>query len=295
MPAAVVLPPDGGRLLRRLLPPTVWQLRTLWVWNLDNGGPTSLDYLASKAGAVADGWQAVAVKVHDGADMFGGAQHLTTGDYQTMLARIRASGIRAILGWGWLRGDGEDGRSTGYVELEAARAAERCRTLRLDGYAADPESVYEFSPRDSPYPHAGNLRFGYSRRFVRSFATAIRSSSFPRAVASFGRVDLHDLDWQAWASRGPDGTVWRCVPQAYWNESAALEPELCVEAALRYWRRELVHPLCGCYPGHDPQPSPAAYQESLRRSGTLGYGFYVADSMTAAQARSCARLGGVSR
>jgi len=265
--------------------PTVWQRRMLWVWNAANDPKTTQQWIAANAARL--GFATVVVKVHDGGSVFHGPEG-ANADPRYYKA-LRDAGL-TVGGWGWLEGDGEDARQQGGVEEEASRAAERCRTLGLSFYIADPESVYEFSPRDSPTPGVGRTRFGYSRRFVSHFAAAIRDRRFPRAVASFGRCDLHDLDWHAWATPGPDGYTWRCAMQAYANCGHALDVELCVRAALPYWKRALVHPTIGVYSCDLGRLDPRTYAAQLARAGTVGFGLYSLDSVREAQLPGYGRI-----
>lgn len=281
--ARQVLPvPDvsaRGMVVGVILRPTVWQRRHLWVWNAGNSVQTTRQWLA--ANAKRQGWGAVCVKVHDGADIFHGPE----GDNAdpAYFKTLRDAGL-IVGGWGYLTGDGLDGNAQGGVEAEALRAVERCRTLGLSFYVADPEDRYSYSPVDNPVAGAGRKRYGYSVRFVRKFTSCVNpaglSKTFPRAVASYGRCDLHDLDWHAWSRPDPYGAVWRCAPQAYANESPALDVDLCVRAALPYWPRPLIHPLLGVYNGSLGRHSATEYAAELRRSGVKGWGVYDADSMT---------------
>lgn len=259
--------------------PTVWQRRCLWVWNAGNDFKTTADYIAQNARTF--GYTAVCIKVHDGASVFTQGDNDNPAYYRKLLA----AGLK-VGGWGYLLGDGMDGNARGGVEAEAQRAVERCRALGLDFYVADPEDHYAKSGdngANSPAPGAGWKRFGYSARFVKAFASAVKNPLYPRGVASYGRVDYHDLDWHAWAARGPDNSVWRCIPQAYLNESEALAPDLCTRAAERYWARALIHPLLGVYDGHLGRSSPSAYSASLVKAGTTGYGIYSLDAIEPSQ------------
>lgn len=254
--------------------PTVWQHRCLWIWNAGNDAKTTRQWIAGNARRL--GFDAVCVKVHDGVSVFHGPQgeNAEPAYFRT----LRAAGL-LVGGWGYLEGDGLDGNQVRGAETEALLAAERCHTLPLDFYVADPEDRYSYSPVDNPVAGSGRKRFGYSIRFVRAFAKAIGKPGFPRGVASYGRVDFHDLDWRAWALKGPDGTLWRCIPQTYANESQALAPDLCTTAALRYWDRRYIHPLIGVYQGALGRHSPAGYAAELRRARTRGFGVYSLDAV----------------
>lgn len=272
--------PQLGPILR----PTVWQRRHLWLWNAANDQKTTKEELALAAGL---GFDAIVVKVHDGASVFHGPEGENSDP--AFFAYLRRF-FRVVGGWGWLTGDGVDGLNAGGAEAEAERAAERVRALGLDLYVADPEVFYEYGSVDWPVKGAGRLRFACSARFVRTFAKAIGKPGFPRGVTSYGRVDLHSLDWHSWAGPGPDRSVWRWIPQAYWNESPALSPELCVAAGARFWRPALIHPLLGCYRGAVGTVTADTYAGSLRRARTVGFGCYDADTMEPAERAAFGRV-----
>lgn len=274
-----------------MLPATLWQHRTLWIWNASNSEQTTMQWLATNA--IRLGFRAVCVKVHDGDRIFYGTQQQGGNADPRYFEVLRKAGL-IVGGWGYLYGDGEDGRQVLGVEKEAQRAVERCATLELDFYVADPEMEYEFSPRDYPYAHAGNHRYGYSKRFVEAFALAAHGKlarGFPRGVASYGRASLHDVDMTPWA-RGSqlDGVIWRNIMQAYRNEGAALDVALCVDDALRWWDRRFIHPLLGVYPVHGQFLDPAVYASELQQARTLGFGIYSLDSCSPAQLPAYGKL-----
>ena len=72
-------------------------------------------------------------------------------------------------------------------------------------------------------------------------------------------------------------------PQAYRNESQALDVELCVRAALPYWPRAYIHPTIGVYAGALGRSDPAQYAAEIKRAGTRGFGVYSLDSVEPAQ------------
>lgn len=258
--------------------PSVWQHRTLVIWNAGNDQQLTLEWIVGNAQRL--GYKGVCLKVADGASIFHGPQGSNADP--KFFAALKRSGL-IVGGWSWIGGDPSDVKHNYPCDpaAEASRAVERIRALGLDFYISDPEVGYEFSPRDTPWPHAGNERFGRAITFVQTFSKAIKDKAFPRGVASYGNSALHDQDWNAWLKGSPDGARWRWCGQTYWNESSQLDPAVCVEEAVKLgWPRSTCHPMLGCYNGALGRRDPQQYADSLRKAGVKGFSIYDLDSAT---------------
>ena len=246
--------------LRGRVYPTVWQRRWAVVWNAQSDLRTDPDWLAYHLPRF--GYGVVCVKVTDGLHPFAGSHGANLAD--GFLRPLRRAGLR-LTGWGYSYGAD--------AEQEAQLALTVCREHGLQAFVLDAEREYEYDPADSPHVGDGARRYGCARRFVDNFLHYARGIQL--GVTSYGRVDLHRLDWASLSRRGV-----RFCPQAYANESAELAPDLCVKAAEVYWRRGYVHPWLGLYRGALGDGDPAAYLRSLAAAGTRGFAVYLADGCT---------------
>lgn len=246
--------------VRARVAPTIWQRPTVAVWNAGADLRTEADWLAFHLPRF--GFEVVCVKVLDGAHRFTGSHgHNLSADW---LRPLRKAGLR-ITGWGYCYGYDPG--------AEVLLALELSHELGLEAFVADCEAEFSYDPVDAPQAGEGRRRYARSGVWTRTWASAKRRP--PLGLSSFGRVDLHRLDWAAWTRIGA-----RFLPQAYANESVELTPFECVRAARPYWDHRFVHPWVGVYQGAAGRPSPESYLQSLRLARVRGFGVYLADTAT---------------
>lgn len=250
-------PVEGARAL---VAPTVWQRRWSVVWNAGADLRTEPDWLAYHLPRF--GFKVVCVKIADGTRPFDGSHGVNLTE--TFLGPLRKAGL-LLAGWGYCYGT--------YAELEAKLGAELAAHLGMHAFVADMEREFEYDPFNEPHSAAGAARYGAARAWLDAWH-ALRPK-VDLGVTSYGRVDLHRLDWATMARRGV-----RFCPQAYMNESAELSPAACSQAARVYWDRRFVHPWLGLYRGQLGDGDPAAYVASLRAARTRGFAVYLADGCT---------------
>ena len=246
--------------VRARLAPTIWRRRWVVIWNAGADLRTDAEWLAYHLPRF--GFEVVCVKVCDGPATFAGSHNLNVSD--EWLAPLRKARLR-IAGWGY---------SYGYeAGKEAVRAVELAHELALEAFVIDAEKEYEYDPADSPQRGSGAARYGAARQWLHVWRSARRRP--PLGLTSYGRVDLHRLDWAAFAKAGA-----RFLPQAYANETLELAPALCVRAAATYFERARVHPWIGCYAGAGGRVAASEYVAMLREAGTRGFGVYLGDTVT---------------
>ena len=244
---------------RARVAPTIWQRRWVTVWNAGNDLRTEAEWLAYHLPRL--GYDVVCVKVCDGTTPYHGEHGLNLSD--EWLAPLRRAGLR-IAGWGYSYGY-EPGK-------EATLAVELAQELRLSAFVLDAEKEYEYDPVSAPHAGAGRERYDRAAQWLHVYYSARRRP--PLGLTSFGRCDLHRLDWARFATLDV-----RFLPQAYANESLELTPELCVEHAAPYWDRRFVHPWVGLYHGAGATVSGSEYVDLLRRAGTRGFAVYLGDTV----------------
>lgn len=255
--------------LRAKVRPTIWQRPTVAVWNAGAELRTHPDWLAYHLPRL--GFEVVCVKVVDGSHRFHGSADLNLAP--AFLKPLRKAGLR-LTGWGYLYGYD--------VSAEAKLAAELVREHRLEAFVADCEKEFAYDPFDVSKPGEGGDRYAKSARWLEAWRSA--GAPCPLGLSSYGRVDLHRLDWAAWAKAGA-----RFLPQAYACESLELVPAECVKAAGLYWRRPFVHPWVGMYRGALGRPEASSYVEELRAAGTRGFAVYLADTAEVSELRELGR------
>lgn len=244
---------------RARVAPTIWQRPTVAVWNAGAELRTEADWLAYHLPRF--GVQVVCVKVLDGAHRFAGTRGLNLSP--EWLDPLRRAGLR-LTGWGYCYGFDP--------AAEVMLALDLARELRLEAFVVDAEKEFEYDPVDAPASGEGRRRYARSAQW----ATLWRAGRGrpPLGLCSFGRVDLHRLDWAVWARAGA-----RFLPQAYANESVELEPSRCAAAAMTYWDRRFVHPWVGCYAGAAGRPPAVEYVRELHAARTRGFTVYLGDTV----------------
>lgn len=243
---------------RARVAPTIWQRRWAVVWNAGGDLRTDAEWLAYHLPRF--GFEVVCVKVCDGSHRYAGSHSLNLAD--EWLAPLRRAGLR-LTGWGYCYGYDP--------AAEAVLAAQLAHELGLRAFVADCEREFEYDPVDEPERGAGVDRYARSSEWLRAWR-AIKGAP-PLGLTSFGRVDLHRVDFAAWARAGA-----RFVPQAYANASVELDVPACVEHAATYFDRRRVHPWVGLYHSDTGDMTGAGYVAQLHAARTRGFGVYLADT-----------------
>ena len=226
--------------------------RGVWVWNAN---PAKAEQLA--ATLAANHFQYLVVKAHEGTRPFNVGK---IDAYAVAAARHRlAFGL-----WGYLKAHDAAG--------EARVASQLVRAHGAVFYFADAEDEYEEA----------------SAPVSRTFASTFRQlePTLPAALSSFGRIDLHRLDWKAWRSFG-----FEFHPQAYACESNQLQPAACVSAAVRVWPPGQIRPTVGAYKGALGRLAPAQLAGGLRGLKTRGFNVWSADEARLADYRALGQVG----
>jgi len=262
---------SSSTVLRSIKHRSLWQRRWAVVWNAGADLRSDPEWLAFHLPRF--GFDTVCVKVCDGSHEYHGSAGVNLAS--SWLAPLRAARLR-IAGWGYLYGFDPT--------AEASLAARLAHELGLVAFVADAEKEFEFDPVHDPQRDAGKARYARSRQWLTAWR-AIKGTP-ALGLTSFGRVDLHRLDWQAWASAGA-----RFCPQAYFNESHELAPALCVKHAATYWDRRLVHPWLGLYAGAAGRPSGAEYAALVKSAGTYGLAVYLSDTASVTDYAELAHAG----
>ncbi|MBM3275901.1 MAG: hypothetical protein FJZ00_12165, partial [Candidatus Sericytochromatia bacterium] len=233
----------------------VWKEAGAFVWH-PGAFPTDIAIPKLKAAGVK--W--VAPQIADGMTV----NQETAAVVESYIKRCREAGIKVGF-WGVNRTS---------PEAEARLAADLCRKCGPDFYIANAEIEHKYTSADgSPSAEA----YDRSQRWISTFRKAL--PDMPAALSSYGRADLADIDWKAWRDAGFD---W--LPQAYLNDFDSCDPKLAVEGAIKAgWPRDGVHPTLGLWGGGQTRVVPAGeYVESLRKAGTVGFSFYLAEQMVEA-------------
>jgi hypothetical protein len=243
-------------LIGRLLPATLWQRRGVLIWNLENSIPESVAQLAKWGPEY--GWKVAAIKVHDGQFRYQGESKRNLDPSRWKVLRDAGWTVGA---WGW---------NTEEPEAECDLIYELWTQLRFSFYIADAEAPYEYSIGPGKFSPE---QYGRSKRFVHRFREHF--PSLPAAITSYGLASLHDIDWHAWRAGG-----FRFLPQAYFNESAQLDPATCYRVGGRYFPQSWVHPMIGVYAGARGWIPLNQWRTLLEDAGSLGFTVFPASGMS---------------